>query len=77
MWQLDRWVIVQVLEALARRYQNQQSMPVLFAGISGNSIIDDTFSTWLKKRFEETGLPGSVLVIEVKEDTAEAQFEKL
>ena len=74
MGPLDKWAILKALEALAER---EGKATMLFIRLSQNSILQKDFCKWLEKRLQDTGLPGSTLVIEVTEEYAEIYFQEI
>ncbi len=73
MGPLDKWAILKALEALAER---EGKTTKLFIRLSQNSVLQKDFCKWLEKRLQDTGLPGSTLVIEVTEECAENSFQE-
>jgi diguanylate cyclase (GGDEF)-like protein/PAS domain S-box-containing protein len=74
---LDKWMISRCMEILAQRYQQGREQTVLFINVSANSLVDDGFCPWLGQCFKDTGLSGSVLVLEVSEETAEQYYKQM
>lgn len=76
MGALDKWTIIRGLGMLLEMQRTTAKAPILFVRISGNSLADREFFDWLKKRLQESRLPGHYLVLEVKEDNADDRFEE-
>ena len=76
MGALDKWTIIRGLGILLEMQRAAVKPPILFVRISRNSLADKEFFDWLKKRLQESRLPGHYLVLEVKEDNADDRFEE-
>ena len=76
MGALDKWTIIRGLGMILEMQRTTAKVPILFVRISGNSLADREFFDWLKKRLQESRLPGHYLVLEVKEDNADDRFEE-
>lgn len=74
MNQIDRWLLATVLETL--KQSGQQPLPTLFVRISNNSLTNRDFVPWLAKLLRHVSLPAHLLVLEVKEDSAEVYFNE-
>ena len=74
---LDQWMIIRTLETLTERYQISGTALTLFVPLSSVTVADDDFTAWLRRRLQDTGLPGEMLVIEISEDHAEQYFNEV
>ena len=74
---LDKWTMIRGLSALIELQKAGTRLPVLFARISRNSIMDRDFIDWLSKCFKDSRLPPDQLALEIKEDDADECFEEV
>ncbi len=71
MPQIDRWVISNVFSRLAECKQLVESQKAVFAiNLSGQSIGDDEFLTFIENAIEEHGISASSLCFEITESAA-------
>lgn len=76
MQQLDKWILMHSLQALAQHHQKTGKAAVLFVRISDNSVRDMDFCDWLERRLSELNLAGEAVVIEVAEKCTEKSFRE-
>ena len=69
MPELDRWVADHAITELAARRRNGKNT-TFFIKLSGMTLNDKDFPTWLSKKLNTIKLPGDSLVFEVSESVA-------
>jgi diguanylate cyclase (GGDEF)-like protein len=68
---IDRWVVSFVLELLSSAASKLQALGVHFAvNLSGQSLGDDSFPTFLEEKLREYALPPSLISFELTETAA-------
>lgn len=75
--ELDRWVIQQAVEILASRIRQGGEHASLFIRLSGQSLSDDDFLTWIGLQLQEHQLPGNVLHLTLSAGEIDRQLESL
>lgn len=73
MHQLDRWVVEHVLRAL-KKQSATDTATTLMIKLSGQTLADREFTTFLAARLKSHGIPGSTLSFEVNEPVAVTQL---
>ena len=74
---IDRWVIETAFEYLAKMLKQGNTMKdlgVYFISVSGSSLGDSSFYSFVKEKLDEYAIPGEMVCFEVKEATALSQF---
>lgn len=73
---VDRWVVRTLLDHLARNTCHSRSPPVIFVNISGATLSDDGFFSFLRQELARTGVPPSRLCFEITETAAVANLSR-
>ena len=73
MHQLDRWVVEHVLQALKRQATTDDSTTLMIK-LSGQTLADRDFTTFLGARLKAHGVRGAALSFEVNEPVAVTQL---
>ena len=75
---IDRWVVTRLLETLRQRYPDHTGhpgrIPTFSVNLSGQSLGDEGFASFLIEAVTASGLPGSALCFEITESTAIANL---
>ena len=71
---VDRWVTHHAVRVLAERY-GAGYKTVFFVKLSAATFADLSFTNWLKKQLDHSGLPADALVFEFAENCVSAQLD--
>ena len=70
MPQLDRWVVLHAVQYLQRQQARRQTLPVLGINLSGTSLNNDDFITFLPAVIADSGVPAGQFCFEITETAA-------
>ena len=74
---LDRWVVRRLLEYVARHPETANgTAPSFFVNLSGATLNDAGFDTFLRTLLRDTKLPGALLCFEITETAAIANLSR-
>jgi len=74
---IDRWVIETAFAYLSKMLQQGSTVKdlgVYFISVSGSSLSDASFYSFVKEKLDEYAIPGEMICFELKEATALSQF---
>ena len=66
---IDRWVVLQTIKQLAS-HRSKGHETRLFLNLTGETIQDQTFPSWLSKVLKAARLPGDSLIFQIAEEDA-------
>lgn len=67
---IDRWVLHSACSRLAARKARGKPKEVLSVNVSGTTLSDEKFPSYVREVLDETGIPGSWLCFEITETAA-------
>ena len=73
MPKIDKWVISSLFDKIQTN-RSQQNDLIFSINLSGQSLTDDTFSSFLKSQLEQTNIPPESLIFEITETSAISNF---
>lgn len=77
MQKIDRWVLRSTLSLMANRPNNdKQPFPYIAINLSGRSLSDEQFLSYVDEQFESFTVPASHICFEITETAAIANFVK-
>jgi len=77
MEELDRWVVANALELLARNLSGLRSSRTRFAiNLSGQSLGSEAFLTFVQQQLESTRVPPELVCFEITETVAVANLQR-
>lgn len=73
---IDRWVVRALLKQMATCGSSTRALPLVFVNISGATLSDDGFFSFLRQELARTGVPPSRLCFEITETAAVANLSR-
>lgn len=72
---IDRWVILQTIKQLAN-HRSKDHDSRLFLNVTGETIQDKTFTSWLSVALKSARLPGDALIFQLREGDANSYMKQ-
>jgi EAL domain-containing protein (putative c-di-GMP-specific phosphodiesterase class I) len=74
---IDRWVVTNVLDALAHDSAPHSTLHTCAINLSGQSIAEDEFRAFVEGQFDKTGVDPKLICFEISEAAAIANLHKV